>query len=130
MVKGFRNMMLTSSCIVLATQRCPNVITHRAFILAADKVGQTLSPYKKEMGSSLSVFANIVQILGFVLQLVQAGPDLMSRIPGVVRGARAWLRSMTSRLGIIVQAWYRADRIVAGLHDDTRALEEGRVGVE
>jgi hypothetical protein len=74
MVKGFRNMMLTSSCIV----------------------------YKKEMGSSLSVFANIVQILGFVLQLVQAGPDLMSRIPGVVRGARAWLRGMTSRLGIIV----------------------------
>jgi hypothetical protein len=37
---------------------------------------------------------------------------------------------MTSMLGIIVQAWYRADRIVAGLHDDTRALEEGRVGVE
>jgi hypothetical protein len=82
------------------------------------------------MGSSLGVFANIVQILGFVLQLVQAGPDLMGRIPGIVRGARAWLRGMTSMLGIIVQAWYRADRIVAGLHDDARALEEGRVGVE
>jgi hypothetical protein len=82
------------------------------------------------MGSSLSMVVNIIQILSFVLQLLQAGPDLMSRIPEFARGPRSWLRSMMSESEISFQAWYRADRIVAGLHDDARALEEGRVGVE
>jgi hypothetical protein len=82
------------------------------------------------MGSSLSMVVNIIQILSFVLQLLQAGPDLMSRIPEFARGARSWLRSMMSKSEISFQAWYRADRITAGMQDDTRALEEGRVGVE
>jgi hypothetical protein len=48
------------------------------------------------MGSSLSIVVNIIQILSFVVQLLQAGPDLMSRIPDFVRGVRAWLRSKMS----------------------------------
>jgi hypothetical protein len=59
-------------------------------------VGLTLFPYEKEMGSSLSIVVNVIQILSFVVQLLQAGPDLMSRIPDFVRGARSWLRSKMS----------------------------------
>jgi hypothetical protein len=89
-------MILTSSCIVLATSRYPAVRTRRAFVLEIT-TKQTLSLHEKEMGSSLSMVVNIIQILSFVVQLLQAGPDLMSRIPDVVRGGRAWLRSMMSR---------------------------------
>jgi hypothetical protein len=117
--------MLTSSCIVLATERYPIVRT-----LLGITTRQTLFLSDKEMGSSLSIVVNVIQILSFVVQLLQVGPDLMSRIPDVVCGARAWLRSMMSRSGTITQAWYRADRIIADLHEDTRALEEGRGGAE
>jgi hypothetical protein len=114
----------------LRRSAAPTAKTHRAFILEADCEGLTLFPYKKEMSSSLSMVVNIIQILSFVVQLLQAGPDLMSRIPDFVRSGRAWLRSMRSGFGAIIQAWYRADRIITDLHDDTHALEEGRVGVE
>jgi hypothetical protein len=123
-------MMLTRSCIVFATYRCPDRQNAPRIRSRSRFEGLSLFPYKKEMGSSLSMIVNVIQILSFVVQLLQAGPDLMSRIPDFVRGGRAWLRSMRSGLEILIQAWYRADRIVANLHDDTHALEEGRVGVE
>lgn len=37
------------------------------------------------MGAGLSVVVNVVQILSFGVQLVQAGPDLMGLVPGFVR---------------------------------------------
>jgi hypothetical protein len=56
------------------------------------------------MGSSLSIVVNIIQILSFVVQLLQAGPDLMNRIPDFVRGGRAWLRTVMGGSRLIVQA--------------------------
>jgi hypothetical protein len=37
------------------------------------------------MGSGLSVVVNVIQILSFGVQLVQAGPDLLGFVPAFVR---------------------------------------------
>jgi hypothetical protein len=48
------------------------------------------------MGAGLSVVVNVVQILSFAVQLVQAGPDLIRHVPEIVRGGRARTRELMS----------------------------------
>ena len=53
------------------------------------------------MGSGLSVVVNVIQILSFGVQLVQAGPDLVGLVPGFVhnvfRFARERMRESDNR---------------------------------
>jgi hypothetical protein len=48
------------------------------------------------MGSGLSVVVNVIQILSFGVQLVQAGPDLMGLVPGFVRNMCRFARERIS----------------------------------
>lgn len=81
------------------------------------------------MGSGLSVVANIVQILGFAVQLAQAGPDLVGLVPGFVRkyaGLRVKMRKSKNSKKLNLEL-IPCD---AGARDVASALEEGRVGGE
>jgi hypothetical protein len=49
------------------------------------------------MGSCFSAFVNIIQILSFAVQLLQAGPDMMSRVPRFVDDVCARLRAMMGK---------------------------------
>jgi hypothetical protein len=82
------------------------------------------------MGSCLSISVNIIQILSFVIQLVQAGPDLMSRIPIFVRVVYARSRGMIGEPQTATRVGLELIAFVRGMRDDTRTLEEGRVGAE
>jgi len=48
------------------------------------------------MGAGLSVVVNVIQILSFAVQLVQAGPDLMGFVPGFVRSVCRFARERMS----------------------------------
>lgn len=91
--------MLTDSLIVFAkdptqTQHRPSARTHFAPKPKTKVTEPSLFRYEEKMGSCLSVSVNIIQILSFGVQLLQAGPDLMGRIPAYVRGVCAWSRGM------------------------------------
>jgi hypothetical protein len=82
------------------------------------------------MSSGLSVVANIAQILGFGLCLLQAGPDLVGLVPGFIRNVCRSAREKTSELDEDKRLDSKLIPCNAGARNDAYALEEGRVGGE
>lgn len=82
--------MLTSSCIVIAKdpsrrRRYPDIETYLAPSERSNIAEQRRFRHSEKMGSGLSVVVNVIQILSFGVQLVQAGPDLLGFVPAFVR---------------------------------------------
>jgi hypothetical protein len=82
------------------------------------------------MGSGLSVVVNIIQILSFEVQLVQAGPDLVGVVPGFVRSVYRFARERMSELDDNKRLSSELIPCDADVRDAAFALEEGRVGGE
>ena len=79
------------------------------------------------MGSGLSVVVNVIQILSFGVQLVQAGPDLVGLVPGFVRNVFRFARERMSESDGTRKFGAELISCDAGVRDGAFALEEGRV---
>lgn len=82
------------------------------------------------MGSGLSIVVNIIQILSFVVQLVQAGPELVGLVLGFVRSVYRFAHGRTSESDDNERLSLELISCVVGVRDGAFALEEGRVGGE